>query len=151
MKLGRSFAAALAFLVLSPATAYAGQFNFTVPVELTNMPAATQRGYVRCIVSQVTPTTPPLNIGEGRSAEFTITDGRFSGNVLVEVNAGSSFSPAQANRYSCMLWLHVRRADGSGGFYSAYALGQPTGPVEGRLLYSASRRGDVAEGDIPAS
>lgn len=144
----RLCAAALALAAFTPTPARAGEFNFTIPVELTNLPPAIQRGYVRCFVQQQTSTAPLLNIGEGRSPEFAITGGGFSGNVLVEVNATRGLNPAQANYYSCTLWLHVQRADGGGGFYSAYALGQPTGPIEGRLVYSASRRGDITEGPI---
>ena len=137
----RWLATALAACTLiSAPPAFAGDFNFTVPVALTDLPPTILRGKVRCIANQVLPGEF-VAVGEGWSPEFAIVGGAFSGSVSVDVTASSGRDPAQANRYDCELWLQVRRTSGAISFYSAYALAQESGPVEARITSTSSSLG----------
>lgn len=141
ISVSRWLAAALAACALIYAPpALAGDFNFTVPVALTELPPTILRGKVRCIANQVVPGAF-VAIGEGWSPEFAIVDGAYSGTVSVEVNASSAHDPSQANRYDCELWLQVRRTTGAVSFYSAYALAQESGPIEARIQSTSSSLG----------
>ena len=146
------FAAMLCACAVFAATpALAADFSFTVPVDVSSLPPSIERGSVRCLVQQWVPGSA-VNIGEGSSAEFAITGGAYRGSVTVEVTHGSSADPAQANKYDCLLWFFVRRSSGATSWYSSYSLAQETGPIEARILSTASSpgvRSYQAGGDIP--
>lgn len=133
-------AAIAACAIISAPPAFAGDFNFTVPVTLTDLPPTILRGKVRCNAVQTVPGSF-LPRGEGWSPEFAIVSGGYSGTVSVEVSAPRDIDPAQADRYDCDLWLQVRRTSGTVNFYSAYALAQGSGPIEARILSTGSSPG----------
>lgn len=129
-----------ACVIISAPPAFAGDFNFTVPVTLTNLPPTILRGKVRCNAVQTVPGSF-LPRGEGWSPEFAIVSGAYSGTVSVEVSAPRDVDPALADRYDCDLFLQVRRTSGTVTYYSAYDLAQVSGPVEARILSTGSSPG----------
>lgn len=91
-----------------PATA--ADFTFEVPVTIDNIPAL-RRVDVRCRIFQYSDDGKLLaDLGWGSSSISSISGGRYSGTVRVEVNASST--PSSANRYDCLLGLHGVDRDG---------------------------------------
>lgn len=129
----------------TPTPASAGDFNFTVPVELVNMPVAVNRGRVTCTVYASSAIGPAA--GEGHSAEFAISDGAYSSSLRVEVAARSGFSAGSITNYACHLWLYVTLPGTRSGWYNAEHLTQEGYPIEARLI-PQPRRGSVAFGTI---
>ncbi|MHB8883417.1 MAG: hypothetical protein ACYC69_18165 [Thermodesulfovibrionales bacterium] len=101
----------LLFIVALPDTSQGEDFNFTVPVNLSNLPPEVTQGYVRCLVSRLNLVSHETGsagnaglLGE-REVSFPISAGRYSGAVEVSFNAGPNKRPSDARTYACMLRL----------------------------------------------
>jgi hypothetical protein len=105
-------AAAISLIALaSAAPAFADDYTFTVPLRIENMDHATG-GLVACgIYNRSGPI--PRALGPGGQTWFTITDGNYSGNVVVPVNLGSGYTRADATHWQCHVAYFWRMPDGS--------------------------------------
>lgn len=89
--------------------AWAADFTFNVPVNITRLPAAVTGLRVQCAVS---PAAGPT-IGGGNATIAIRPDGGYSGSVRVEVNASAGMNAADAVTYLCLI-LTADGADTSG-------------------------------------
>jgi len=109
MRLLLATLALMAILLAAPA--HADDFTFTVPVRIENMDHATG-GLVSCSAMNRT-GVEPRHLGPGGQTWFTITDGNFSGNVVVVVNLPSGYTRADATHWSCGMSYFWRMPDGT--------------------------------------
>lgn len=94
-----------ALVLGSVANALGEDFTFTVPINVTAIPAEYAEVGAMCKVQDASDS-----IGEGH-ATIPIPSGSGSGNVVVKLNVYSGKNPASARTYFCLLLL--KRANGS--------------------------------------
>jgi hypothetical protein len=111
-----AFAAAL--LTVASATR-AEDFNFTVPVQLTNLPLSVEGLTVACMTVKETASAAggagPAGGSEvigSASVRVPITGGAYRGDVIVRANAMQGKDPRTAEYYRCDGWFdgHERGA-----------------------------------------
>jgi hypothetical protein len=127
--------------------AVAADYTFTVPVELTDLPPAIQRGYVRCVVRRRDPGVF-VDIGAAESPRFEIRGGDYSGTHRIEITVGATFDPRQAHRYDCDLWLQIVQVDGTLMWMSGSALSRDTGPPQARIRVEGRSMSYTAAGPL---
>ncbi len=102
----QSFCLIAAILLgLSTGAAWAADFTFTVPVQLSNLPPDSRSGVVSCSLhtSAVgTPRAGTVGVGNGNGF-FTPVGGAYRGEVTVTANANPGVDPATVTHYSCGL------------------------------------------------
>jgi hypothetical protein len=137
--------ALVALTLLMPAATRADDFTFVVPVRLANMHSDIVEGMVSCTVSQ-NRDSPWAGPEVGReSTTFTISAGRYRGDVTVVVNAANERTRSLARTWGCTLYLRARDERGFSPAYQ-FAGGGPAPRYERDR--SAPYR-DKDSGDLP--
>ncbi len=101
---------------LSGAAASASDFTFNVPVNVSNLPAATG---LRVSCSVNTGGKDMVAVGNG-VGYASITGGKYSGTVVVSFDAKTTTPPASAAKYSCYLTLEGKSVPKGTYFEAGY-------------------------------
>lgn len=101
----RTAGLALALLAL-PTTAWAEDFNITIPIDFTRLPPDVTAFDIGCLVrTRPTDDLTGRIVGDGESGRIPISGGSYRGDVTVRFNARASADPTTARYYSCALTM----------------------------------------------
>jgi len=98
--------AVAAILGNAAALSFAADFNFTVPVRLTNLPPEIRQFGVMCSANDRLGPGGTA-IGQGGSPRILIQSGGYSGNVTLSFNHSATANPANAVGYDCYLEMYA--------------------------------------------
>lgn len=103
----RTTGLALALLAL-PATAWAEDFNITIPIDFTRLPPEVNAFDVSCLVrTRPSDDLTGRVVGDGEVNGLRIAAGTYRGDVTVRFNARAASDPTTARYYSCGLTMHT--------------------------------------------
>ncbi len=123
-------------LIALPASSWAADFTFQVPVKLSHMHPNIAQGRVRCVVSTVRGRyAANPQVGEGTSQPFNLRGGAYNGTITVTVNATNERLRADAKSWGCKLSLKTadaishRMPGNNNGFVGTGLAGEGPRPV----------------------